>query len=197
MELSEPSNVTLKAAHTNHSAANHRFCRGWWNMQDASCPYVKKKAVTGKSHSKDCMARNRHNKFPFGEKELAKQITNRSHEQSESQTPSSGFGLEFRNHSAECFIGNADGVFRAREIRRLEPQSRWDKDAVKNVIGVPWRMTDGRWTVDPIPIPQLPFGGSRPVATQSKKTTGRKPIQIIAQYELKKSLRITSQGADR
>ena len=81
------------------------------------------------------------------------------------------FGM--RNHSAECFIGNADGVFRAREIvfrareiRRLEPQDRWDTEAVNSLIGVPWRMTDGKWTVDrpeaqvdPIPIPPLPFEG--------------------------------------
>ena len=57
---------------------------------------------------------------------------------------------------------------RAREIRRLEPQDSWDTEAITNVIGVPWRMTGGRWTVDrpeaqvdPIPIPPLPFGGSR------------------------------------
>ena len=45
-----------------------------------------------------------------------------------------GVWLGMRNNSAECFIGNADGVFRAKEIRRLEPQDR--------------RMTDGKWTVD-------------------------------------------------
>ena len=70
--------------------------------------------------------------------------------------------------SAACFIGNAEGVFRAREIRRLEPQERLNAEAINNVIGVPWRMTDGRWTVDrpeaqvdPIPIPSLPFEGAR------------------------------------
>ena len=59
-------------------------------------------------------------------------------------------------------------VFRAREIRRLKPQDRWDTEAINSVIGVPWRMTDGRWTVDrpearvdPIPIPPLPFEGAR------------------------------------
>ena len=72
-----------------------------------------------------------------------------------------------RNNSTICFSGKADGVFRAREIRTLEPQSRWDKEAVKNVVGVPWRMTDGRWTVDgpeirvdPIPVPPSPFEGA-------------------------------------
>ena len=59
-----------------------------------------------------------------------------------------GIWLGMRNNSAECPIGNADGVFRAREIRRLDPQDRWDAEAIKDVIGVPWRMTGGRWTVD-------------------------------------------------
>ena len=83
---------------------------------------------------------------PFGEKVPARKIT----------TDPMWLG----NNSAECFIGNADGVFRAREIRRLEPQDRWDTKAINNVIGVSWRMTDERWTVDrpeaqvdPIPIP--------------------------------------------
>ena len=59
-------------------------------------------------------------------------------------------------------------AFKAREVRKLEPQSRWDKEAVNNVIGVPWRMTDSRWTgdtpetrEDPIPVPPLPFEGAR------------------------------------
>ena len=35
-----------------------------------------------------------------------------------------GILVGMRNSSAACFIGNADGVFRDREIRRLEPRSR-------------------------------------------------------------------------
>ena len=73
-----------------------------------------------------------------------------------------------RNNSAECCIGKADGVFRVREIRRLQPQSRWDKKVIKNVIGVLRRKTDSRWTVgrpkiraNPIPIPPLPLEGTR------------------------------------
>ena len=45
-----------------------------------------------------------------------------------------GIWLGMRNNSAECFIGNADGVFRAREIRRLESQDRWDTEAINTVI---------------------------------------------------------------
>ena len=50
---------TFRAAHKNHSAMNRFFCRGWRNMQDASCPDVKR-VVTGRCHLKDCMARSRH-----------------------------------------------------------------------------------------------------------------------------------------
>ena len=102
---------------------------------------------------------------PFGEKVLARKITT---DPMNRMNPRYQYGiwLGMRNNSAECFIGNADGVFRARESRRLEPQDRWDAEAINNVIGVPWRMTDGRWTVDrpeaqvdPVPIPPLPFRG--------------------------------------
>ena len=92
---------------------------------------------------------------PFGEKVLARQVTT---EPRNRMNPRYQYGvwLGMRKNSAECFIGNADGVFRAREIRRLEAS------------GVPWRKTGGRWTVDrpevrvdPIPIPPLPFEGAR------------------------------------
>ena len=77
-----------------------------------------------------------------------------------------GVWLGVRNNSAECFMEKAEGVFRAREVRRIEQQDRWDKEAINNVIGVPWRMVDGMWTVDwpatqfdPFPQPQVPFEG--------------------------------------
>ena len=74
---------------------------------------------------------------PFGEKVLARKITtgpmNRMNPRYQY-----GIWLGMRNKSAECFIGNADGVFRGREIRRQEPQDRLDTEAINNVIGVPW-----------------------------------------------------------
>ena len=48
----------------------------------------------------------------------------------------------------------SDGAFRARDVRRIEQQHRWDKEAVNNVIGVPWRIVDGKWTVDR-PVTQI------------------------------------------
>ena len=57
-----------------------------------------------------------------------------------------GVWLGVRNNSAECFVGTAEGVFRAREVRRLEKQDRWDKEANNKVIGVPWRKVDGKWS---------------------------------------------------
>ena len=104
---------------------------------------------------------------PFGEKVLAGTITT---DPMNRMNPRYKYGiwLVMRNNSAECFIGTAHGVFRAGEIRRLEPRTRWDTEAINSVIGVPWRMTDGKWTVDrpevrvdPIPVPLLPFDGAR------------------------------------
>ena len=56
---------------------------------------------------------------PFGEKVLARQITTdpRSRMNASYQY---GVWLGMRNNSAECFIGNADGVFRTRGIWRLQ-----------------------------------------------------------------------------
>ena len=42
----------------------------------------------------------------------------------------------------------AEGAFRAREAKRIEHQDRWDEEAVNDVIGVPWRLAEGRCTVD-------------------------------------------------
>ena len=80
---------------------------------------------------------------PFGEKVVARQITTNPRNR---MNPRYQFGvwLEMRNNSAECFIGNADGVFRAREIRRLEPQDRWNTEAINTVNRVPWSLTDGK-----------------------------------------------------
>ena len=98
---------------------------------------------------KDCTGRNRHHSFfLFGEKVLARHNSTEPVNRMNSR-------FQFRIR-----LGNADGVFRA--IRRLEPQSRWN-----SVNGVPWRLADGRWTVDrpevrvdAIPIPPLPFAGA-------------------------------------
>ena len=38
------------------------------------------------------------------------------------------FGLLCETTAQKVSTGNATGVFRAREIRRLEPQSRWDRE---------------------------------------------------------------------
>ena len=83
----------------------------------------------------------------FGEKVLARPI---SSEPLNRMNPRYKFGvwLGVRSNSAECFVGTADGVLRAREVRRIEQQDRWDNEAINNVIGVSGRTTVGKWTVD-------------------------------------------------
>ena len=63
---------------------------------------------------------------PFGEKVLATQM-NRDPMNRMNPRYKYVIWLGMLNNSAECFI--ADGVFRAREIRRMEPRSRWDTEA--------------------------------------------------------------------
>ena len=102
---------------------------------------------------------------PFGETVLARPIFS---EPLNRMNPRHKLGVWVRNNSAECFVGTAGGVFRAREVRRIEHQDRWDKEAINNLIGVPWRLVDGTWTVgrlvtqiDALPPPPVPSVGAR------------------------------------
>ena len=60
---------------------------------------------------------------PFGEKVLARPL---SSEPLNRMNPRYKFGvwLGVRNNSAECFAATAEGVFRAREVSRIEHQDR-------------------------------------------------------------------------
>ena len=71
----------------------------------------------GERHLKDCTARVRHQVFYlfFGEKVLTRQL---STDPMSRMNPRYKFGiwLGTTNNSAECFIGHADAVSRAREM---------------------------------------------------------------------------------
>ena len=69
---------------------------------------------------------------PFGEKVLARPMPS---EPLNRMNPRYKFRvwLGVRNNSVECFVETAEGVFRAREVRRLlEQQDRWGKEAINN-----------------------------------------------------------------
>ena len=80
-----------------------------------------------------------HSETSAGETNIIRTVLNR-------MNPRHKFGvwLGVRNDSAECFVETAEGVFGARKVRRSEQQDRWDKEAINNVIGVPWRIVDGK-----------------------------------------------------
>ena len=114
-------------------------------MQVASCPDVKK----GRDGKTPC--EKLHGKKPtqefvqFGEKLFAKQIT--TDPMNRISPPVQVRDLAW---TAKQQRGNADGVFRAREIRRLEPRRRWDTEAANSVI---WSTLEndrhtasGQWT---------------------------------------------------
>ena len=109
VESSEPSNVTLKRSTQEPFGDESQILQ--WLAEHAGCILSRcQKVVTGKRHSKNCMARNHHNNFaPFCEKVLVgKANLHRSHEQNESQ-------ILVRNlaWNAKKQIENADGVFTA------------------------------------------------------------------------------------
>ena len=135
-------------------------------MPGVSCPGVTK-GRDGKTPFERLHGKRPTQDSSRSERFAGKKVYHRSDEQDEPRYQY-GICLGMRNNSAQCFTGNADGAFRAREIRRLELQGRWDTEAINSVIGVLWRRTDGKWTVDrpevrvdPIPIPPLPCEGAR------------------------------------
>ena len=90
--------------------------------------------------------------MPFGEKVLARPTV----EQNESQIR---------------IVETAECVFRAREVRRMEHQDRWDKEATNNVIGVPWRIADGHCIVDR-PATQIDPCRLRELECRGRESTG-------------------------
>ena len=64
-----------------------------------------------------------------------------------------GLFLGLEDNSDECFVGTADGVVKARTIRRLAPDARADADLLGKLAGVPWK-----------PVPSAPESDSIPVA---------------------------------
>ena len=209
-----------KAGRKNHSVMTHLSYRGWWSTLDASCTGARK-GRDGKTPFERMHGKKPTQEFvPLGEEVLARQVTT---EPRNRMNPRYQYGawLGVRNNSTECFIGNANGVFRALEIRRLEPR---DTEAINSVIGVPWKMTDGKWTVDrpevrvdPIPIPPLPFKGARiqreritkqdinefgatigcPVCNAIKDNKRAQARSDLCRVRIEEYLRITPHGAER
>ena len=116
-------------------------------MQETCCPGARRVEKAERHFERLHGTKLTQEFVPFGEMVLARLV---SSEPLNRMNPRCKFGvwLGVRSHSAECFVGTSEGVFGAREVRRLERQDRWDREVINNVIGVPWRIVDGRWTVD-------------------------------------------------
>ena len=93
----------------------------------------------------DDVASDHSKNVPFG-KFLAMPI---SFDIRHKRTPKYIFGMwrGVRNNSAERLIGTLEGAFRAREIQRLEPKYKWNKELIDKFVGVTWRLGGGRWTL--------------------------------------------------
>ena len=115
-----------------------------WLVEHPGCILSRcQKGLDGKTLFERLLGKRPTQEFvPFGEKVLARKITTDPMNRMNARYQC-GIWLGMQNNSAEWFIGNVDGVFRARDIRRLEPQDRSDAEAINNVIGVP-RMDSGQ-----------------------------------------------------
>ena len=95
-----------------------------WLVEHAGCILSRcQKGRDGKTSFERLHGKKPTQEFvPFGEKVLAKQITT---DPMNRMNPRYQYGIWFglRNNNEECFIGNAECVFRARAIRRLEPRA--------------------------------------------------------------------------
>ena len=166
-----------------------------WLVERAGsmCPGARRVEIAG-CHLNDCMASSQHkNSFHWARLCLQDRYQHVWR-----------LALNETQQCRFCF-GAAEGVFRARAVRRLEQKDRWDKEMIEAQVRVPWERTDGRWIVgrlevrvDPVPPPPRPFDAMRfqrgnitewdikaHGATQSRMGRHHKRIQIDVAAELK------------
>ena len=100
-------------------------------------------------------------------------------------------------------MATAEGVFRAQEVRRIEQQDRWDKEAINSVIGVPWRIVDGKWTVDRpvtqidlLPRPPVPIEGARVQRERITRTLQAAWVAMRSDLESEHKLTLTPAASE-
>ena len=97
-----------------------------WLVEHAGCILDRcRKGREEGRHLRECTARSRHKSLSRLEKKCWQDKSPQIRRNRMNARYQYGVWLGMRNNSAECFIGNADGVFRTRGIRRLQPQDRW------------------------------------------------------------------------
>ena len=105
---------------TKNSEKTIRFCRGRWEHAGSILSTCQKDR-DGRTPPERLHGKKPTQEFgPFGEKVLAK--TNLLTDPMNGMNPRYKFGvwLGVRNNSAQCFVATGEGVFRAREVRRIE-----------------------------------------------------------------------------
>ena len=75
---------------------------------------------------------------PFGEKVWYKEIRETKDRKDKfSSEWNEGIWLGHQRSSNETLVGTTQGVVRAYSIKRREPEHRWDKAAIRGMIGTP------------------------------------------------------------
>ena len=119
----------IRTIHKKNSEMTPRFCRGWWNTREGRDGRTPFERLHGKKPTQRVCAVQGEG---AGKTDILRTV-----EQNESWIQVwSVAGSE----KQQC------RVFRALEVRRMEHQNRWDKEAINNVIGGLVGLADGKWT---------------------------------------------------
>ena len=113
-------NATLKVPRKTQSETIHQCC----------IPSRSQKGRDGRTQCERLHGKRPHQEVvPFAEKVRARpnsaDLLNRINPRYKFNT--------WLGNSAECTVGTTEEVFRAREVRRLEPKVGWDKERINNM----------------------------------------------------------------
>ena len=73
-----------------------------------------------------------------------------------------GFFVGVHPRTSEALVANEHGTFRARTIKRLVEERRWDAAGLKELKGVPWDLASDKKIEVDIPMPQEEQGAPVP-----------------------------------
>ena len=86
---------------------------------------------------------------------------------------SSGIFLGLQRRSNEAIIGTESGVYKARTIRRLAPEAKWDIEYIKRIVGTPEEPVPGR------PGEAITMGAREDGAIDPRSEEGAQDAEVV------------------
>ena len=89
-----------------------------------------------------------------------------------------GIYLGHTTLSGESIVGNADGVFRTRTVRRAPLEERWQFELIKSMVGLPWKCNPHSDEAEQV------IQDDMPVAPSDKPAIPPEPPQVAFREEV-------------